>query len=49
MTKNINIQKNNNNIIETFEYLTLSALVDDKIFCVHGGIPEEIKELDDVI
>lgn len=35
-------------ITETFEYLTLSALVEDKIFCVHGGIAEEAKNLDEI-
>ncbi|KAL4460392.1 hypothetical protein ABPG74_000143 [Tetrahymena malaccensis] len=35
-------------ITETFEYLTLSALIDDKIFCAHGGIASEIKNLDDI-
>lgn len=35
-------------ITDTFEYMTISALVDDKIFCVHGGLAEGIKNLDDV-
>jgi len=35
-------------LTETFEYLTLSALVDDKILCVHGGIWEDGKSLDDI-
>ena len=25
-------------ITETFDYMPLSALIDDKIWCVHGGI-----------
>jgi len=25
-------------IVDAFEYLTISALVDDNIWCVHGGI-----------
>lgn len=29
--------------------MTISALVDDKIFCVHGGLAEGIKSLDDVL
>ena len=33
---------------DLFDYLTLSALVDDKIFCVHGGISPKIKKLDDI-
>ncbi|KRX08865.1 hypothetical protein PPERSA_08969 [Pseudocohnilembus persalinus] len=35
-------------ITETFEYLTISALIEDKIFCVHGGLAEEQKSLDDI-
>jgi serine/threonine-protein phosphatase 4 catalytic subunit len=35
-------------ISETFEYLTLSALVEDKIFCVHGGLAEGAKTLDEI-
>jgi hypothetical protein len=33
---------------EIFDYLSLSALVDDKIFCVHGGLSPAINTLDQV-
>ena len=32
-----------------FEYLPLAATVNNKIFCVHSGIGENIKYLDDII
>lgn len=35
-------------ITETYEYLTLSALVEDKLFSVHGGIAEEAMQFDDI-
>lgn len=35
-------------ITETFEYLTISALIEDKIFCTHGGIASEAKAIDDI-
>ncbi|EGR29418.1 serine threonine-protein phosphatase 4 catalytic subunit, putative [Ichthyophthirius multifiliis] len=35
-------------ITEVFEYMTISALIDDKIFCTHGGIASDVKNLDDV-
>eukprot|EP00929_Paragymnodinium_shiwhaense_P034529 TRINITY_DN18773_c0_g1_i1.p1 TRINITY_DN18773_c0_g1~~TRINITY_DN18773_c0_g1_i1.p1 ORF type:complete len:335 (+),score=52.03 TRINITY_DN18773_c0_g1_i1:98-1102(+) len=33
---------------EVFDYLTLSAVVDNSIFCVHGGLSPNIKLLDQV-
>jgi len=33
---------------EIFDYLTLSAVVENSIFCVHGGLSPEIKLLDQI-
>ena len=33
---------------EIFDYLSLSAIIDDKIFCVHGGLSPSITSLDQV-
>ena len=30
---------------ESFNYLTMCAIVDDKYFCVHAGIPSQYKQL----
>ena len=34
---------------EIFDYLSLAALIDDRIFCVHGGLSPSILTLDEVI
>ena len=36
------------NCTDLFDYLTLSAIIDDKILCVHGGISPKIEKLDDI-
>lgn len=33
---------------EIFDYLSLSAIIDDKIFCVHGGLSPAINTLDQI-
>ncbi|KAJ3228397.1 Serine/threonine-protein phosphatase 4 catalytic subunit [Clydaea vesicula] len=33
---------------EIFDYLSLSALIDDKVFCVHGGLSPAISTLDQI-
>jgi serine/threonine-protein phosphatase 4 catalytic subunit len=33
---------------EIFDFLSLSALVENKLFCVHGGLSPFIKTFDDV-
>jgi serine/threonine-protein phosphatase 4 catalytic subunit len=33
---------------EIFDYLSLSALIDDEIFCVHGGLSPSITTLDQI-
>ena len=34
---------------EIFDYLSLSAIIDDRILCVHGGLSPSINTLDQVI
>jgi serine/threonine-protein phosphatase 4 catalytic subunit len=33
---------------EIFDFLALAALIDNKLFCVHGGLSPSIKTFDDV-
>ncbi|KAJ3272807.1 Serine/threonine-protein phosphatase 4 catalytic subunit [Terramyces sp. JEL0728] len=33
---------------EIFDYLSLSAIIDDRIFCVHGGLSPSINNLDQI-
>jgi serine/threonine-protein phosphatase 4 catalytic subunit len=33
---------------DLFDYLTLTAVVDNKIFCVHGGLSPNIKSIDEI-
>eukprot|EP00930_Biecheleria_cincta_P003778 TRINITY_DN104697_c0_g1_i1.p1 TRINITY_DN104697_c0_g1~~TRINITY_DN104697_c0_g1_i1.p1 ORF type:complete len:329 (-),score=63.25 TRINITY_DN104697_c0_g1_i1:63-1049(-) len=33
---------------EVFDYLTLSAIVENSIFCVHGGLSPDVKMLDQI-
>ena len=33
---------------DLFDYMPLAAIVEGKIFCVHGGLSPEIKTLDQI-
>ncbi len=33
---------------EIFDYLALASIIDNKIFCVHGGLSPSIKAIDEI-
>ena len=33
---------------ELFDYLALAAIIDERIFCVHGGLSPHISHIDDI-
>ena len=33
---------------EVFDYLSLSAIIEDRVFCVHGGLSPQINTLDQI-
>jgi serine/threonine-protein phosphatase 4 catalytic subunit len=33
---------------EIFDYLSLAALVEEKVFCVHGGLSPDIQQMDEI-
>ena len=34
---------------DIFDYLSLAAVIEEKIFCVHGGLSPSIKSFDEVL
>lgn len=34
---------------DVFDYLSLAAIIEEKVFCVHGGLSPTIKTIDDVL
>jgi serine/threonine-protein phosphatase 4 catalytic subunit len=33
---------------EIFDYLSLGALINEKVFCVHGGLSPDIQQMDEI-
>ena len=34
---------------DMFNYMPVAALIDDKIFCVHGGISPDLHSLEEIV
>lgn len=34
---------------DMFNYMPVAALIDDKIFCVHGGLSPDLNQIDDIL
>jgi serine/threonine-protein phosphatase 4 catalytic subunit len=34
---------------QVFDFMTIAAVVDDRIFCVHGGLSPKLKQIDDLL